>query len=135
MRGLLQRLLNLVVHARESPERALSLADSLEAARLEYIEWRGRYSRTGATFFLQGLRARLRTSKYEHELDCRAIEPHTLMCTWTVNGREVGTIEITPEDSVYRELVEAVEFALRSERVEENALEMRDRPIVEVSPY
>ena len=112
-----------------------ALLDSLAAAKLRWVRWRGRESRSGATFFLRGLEARLETFKHLHELSCFVTRERTLACSWRVDGREVAQIEVEPGDATFEELLEAIGYALRLERVDYNEVEVREKPVVELEPY
>jgi len=128
--GFLKRLLHMVVVSAREIGKLRSYLDSLRNAVLTEISWEGRYSRSGATYYVRRVHAVLKTSKYEHELHCHVVD-NRLFCDWRVNGVDVGTLEIEPTDDLYDTFLHVVDWALRTEITGENRVEFRERPTVE----
>ena len=120
-----------IINASASLPAIESLMLSLDSARLTELEWSGRYSRSGATYYVKRFRATLVTSKHTHELSC-FVRNATLFCDWNVDGRYVATIEIKPLTELWNKLIEALDLAIRMEKEEENRVILREHPLVEL---
>ena len=105
----------------------MALLDSLLNSEIVDVEWKGRYSRSGRTYYLSRVNVRARTRTHEHELRC-AVKEFKFVCSHIVDGEEVGILEIDPYRDLGEEILSLVDVGLRATEVSPERVSLSDRP-------
>ncbi len=110
------------------------LLDSLLHSQITDVEWKGRYSRSGNTYYLSNINVRSKTRLHEHELRC-TVNGYQLVCSHVVDGEEVGILEIDAYRDFGEEILDLIDVGLRAREVSPSRVSLDDRPILSLKHY
>jgi len=136
--------MTLVVRSASGGKYIHGLLRSLHEATLTELEYNGRYSRSGASFYLDSFKAKYWTNKHVHEIDCKKIRQGipvegeegtweislSYMCEWDVDGEYQGVLELEIGNDILKEVKDVLSAALRIEKTEDNRILLSNRPAV-----
>ena len=119
-----------VVHIIEdNMERIEALLESLYASEITEIRYKGRFSRSGLTYWVREATVVLETNKHTHRLEIRIVGGQ-LLADWMVGDEEIAILQFGLDDDIIVRVNEIIRATLAIERHEENVIVMNLHPSV-----